>query len=168
MQLDVAKCIVVQLKLCVFLYFSIKTDDHTSTLLVRECTVDDEGDYEVVIENKAGESTHLFETLVNAEAPKINQALPEIVNVEELKPAELLVKFDSPLESTVTWAANGVTLEDSPKYRICTSEEESTLTIANLIRDDTEMTYTCTVKNAIGTADTSTMLSIQCKYPTIG
>lgn len=147
----------------VFLFCSIMTDDKTSTLLIKECTIDDEGDYEVVIDNVSGEVSHMFEIIVNAEAPKILQALPEVVEVSLHKPATLTVKFDSPTQSKVTWLANGVQLEHSRKYSISTSVNETTLEIADVLIDDTEMIYNCQVKNIAGHVDTATSLTIPCR-----
>lgn len=134
-----------------------------STLLIKECTVDDEGDYEVVISNVAGEASHMFETIVYAEKPVIVQALPDNVNVILHQPAMLAVKFDSPMETKVSWMANGVTLEDSVKYQITTTENETSLRVADTIKDDAEMVYTCRVKNIAGHTETACSLTTICK-----
>lgn len=126
--------------------------------------IDDEGDYEVVIETATGESSHMFETVVNAEAPTIVQALPDNINVELHKTAVLNVKFNSPISSQAEWLANGVTLDSSPKYVISSTKEETTLEIADVIRDDTEMTYTCRVKNIVGQAETAASLTLPSMY----
>lgn len=124
-------------------------------MLVKQCTIDDEGDYEVVIANSAGEVSHMFETIINAEPPKIVQALPTSVNTALHESAILKVVFSSPLQSKVTWLANGVMLEDSSKYGITTTESETVLNIADVIKDDTEMVYKCKVTNISGNAETS-------------
>lgn len=142
---------------------SIKTDDQTSSLLIPECTIDDEGDYEVVVETASGETSHMFETMVNVEQPRIVQSLPETVDVSVHDTAVLKVKFDSPVDSKVTWMANGVNLETSTKYNITTTESETTLDIADVIKDDTEMVYTCKVKNIAGQDETATSLVIPSK-----
>lgn len=116
-----------------------------------------------MIENKAGETSHMFETIVNSDAPKLVQALPQTLKIEEHKPAELTVKFVSPSESKVTWSANNVTLEDSPKYKISSTKEETTLRIADVIKDDTEMVYCCKVSNIGGQVSTTTSLTLPCK-----
>ena len=158
-------CVSVHFVICVFVCkFRIVTDVTTSTLIVKECSADDEADYEVVIENSAGEISHIFETIVNTEAPKIVQALPEKTDVELHKTAALTVKFESPMASEVTWLANGVTLEDSSKYAITSSLEETTLEIANVLIDDTEMMYTCQVKNVAGQVETITSLTLESMY----
>jgi len=128
--------------------------------LVKECTVDDEGDYEVVIANTVGETSHMFETIVNTKAPEILRTLPQTSDVKLHKPATLKVEFESPTDAKVIWLANGVTLDDSIKYRITTTETDSTLEIADTIVDDTEMTYTCRVKNIAGQVETATILSL--------
>ena len=140
------------------------TDASSTTLLVQECTINDEGDYEVVIESATGELSHMFETIVNAEAPKIVTALPEVTQADLHKPATLTVKFDSPMQSEVVWLANGVTLENSAKYGITLKLDETTLEIADTIKDDTEMIYCCQVKNAAGQVETSTALSIPSRF----
>lgn len=139
------------------------TDDKTSTLKIPECSIDDEGDYEVVVNTAKGEATHMFETIVNVEQPKIVQSLEGVTKVSLHQPVELKVVFDSPVESKVTWLANGVALDSTPKYSISTTEQETTLSIADIIQDDTEMIYTCKVKNIGGQAETATSLTIPCK-----
>lgn len=143
--------------------YRITTEDQTSTLLVKECTADDEGDYEVVVENDAGEVAHMFETLVNAEPPQLVHALPQTLEAEKHQPVQFKVNFDSPLKSQVTWSANGVSLEDSPKYKINTAANETTLTVADVIRDDTEMAYTCRIENSAGRVETTATLTIPSK-----
>lgn len=145
-----------------FIFHRITTDDKMSVLKIPECTVDDEGDYEVVINTAKGEASHMFETIVNVEQPKIIQSLPESTEVSLHQPAELKVVFDSPVESKVTWLANGVTLDSTPKYDITTTERETTLHIADILKDDTEMIYTCKVKNIAGQVETATSLTIPC------
>lgn len=142
----------------------ISTDDKMSTLIVKECLIEDEGDYEVVIETATGEVSHMFEIMVNAEAPTIVQALPQNVDVDLHKPAVLKVKFDSPTQSQVEWLANGVSLDKTNKYGITSTTEETTLEIADVLKDDTEMVYTCRVKNAVGQAETATSLTLPSKF----
>lgn len=146
-----------------FAVFRITTDDKTSVLKIPECTVDDEGDYEVVVHTAKGEASHMFETIVNVEQPKIIQSLPEVTDVSLHQPAELKVKFDSPVESKVTWLANGVALDSTTKYNITSNEQETSLQIADIIKDDTEMVYTCKVKNIAGQVETATSLVIPSK-----
>lgn len=144
--------------------FRISTDEKTSTLTVQECTIDDEGDYEVVIDNVSGEVSHMFETIVNAEQPRIVQALPENVATSLHQTAVLKVKYDSAAESKVTWLANGVALDSSTKYNITTSGNETSLEIVDVLKDDTDMVYTCKVKNIAGQAETATSLVIPSKF----
>lgn len=105
----------------------------------------------------------MFETIVYTDRPQILQALPDTVDVTLHQPVELKVKFDSPTESDVVWTANGAILESSPKYQILTTSKETTLQIADVLKDDTEMVYKCEVKNVSGQVGTSTSLVMPCK-----
>ncbi len=131
--------------------------EETVTLSFDNCTVDDEGDFTVKAINEKGVASCSAEVLVHVLAPKVTKPLSDItVNVKDT--ARLDCTITGLPKPEVIWTADDVILNDSPKYKITSRDDDYSLDITDVTLDDTEKNYTCKATNVAGDVSTSARL----------
>ena len=73
-------------------------------------------------------------------------------------------EFQAQPVATSTWYANNVQLTASDKYEISTAETSADLTINNLSKDDSDMSYQCKIANTLATVSSRMgRVTVTCK-----
>lgn len=141
----------------------IKVTDTSSTITIKESTLEDEGHYKCTVRNEFGSGTTSTEVLVNEKqegaGPRIVEKLKDIAAVLGQK-----VKFSIRVSGTaeVDWFRNEELVEDSGRFIVVDNENEGLfeLEIEDVHPEDIG-TYKCVVFNESGEVSSTARLRIQ-------
>ncbi|KAI4496436.1 hypothetical protein M0804_000246 [Polistes exclamans] len=136
-----------------------RSNKRASTLTIDSVAARHAGEYSCTASNAAGSATHSSVLTVNV-SPRIapfEMADKAVNSGESVSAVCTIVSGDSPLE--ITWALNGMPVEESQRISVTTTKRNSLLSIDSASPSHAG-TYTCVASNAAGATTYSAELTV--------
>ncbi|KAL2740305.1 Down syndrome cell adhesion molecule-like protein Dscam2 [Vespula squamosa] len=136
-----------------------RSNKRASTLTIDSVAARHAGEYSCTASNAAGSATHSSVLSVNV-PPRIapfEMADKAVNSGESVSAVCTIVSGDSPLE--ITWALNGMPVEESQRISVTTTKRNSLLSIDSASPTHAG-TYTCVASNAAGATTYSAVLTV--------
>ena len=139
--------------------FATRVEDKTFYLTIADVKASDDGQYKVVLKNKAGQCESKEASLTVTMGPSIVKNLKNL-EIAEGSTIELSCDVSGTPKPTAQWFKENIPIEINERIQIINQENKHCLKIDNCLENVDSGNYSVQFKNEFGTSDTKATVTI--------